>query len=103
MFKELIKRWFRKTSANNRQEMNLHRFESVEEARDYINRIKANRTNRQIAKYLNRRGYRTVRGYLFTVQSVYYYMKDDNNLNKARANNSNYYWNKKKNSKGVTA
>jgi hypothetical protein len=105
MFKELFKKWFgtTETKSNNKQRIKIQKFESVEEARGYIYSIKSNKTHKQIAKYLNRKGYRTVRGCEFSAQTVKYYMKDDLKLRKIRAINSNYYWNKKKNSQGVTA
>jgi hypothetical protein len=45
-----------------------------------------------------------VRGCKFESHSVLYYMQDDIKLNKIReGHKSNYYWNKKKNSKGITS
>jgi hypothetical protein len=106
MFKELFKRWFgtTETKSNNKQRIKIQKFESVELGREYINRIKTNKTHKEIARYLNNKGYRTVRGCKFESHSVLYYMQDDIKLNKIReGHKSNYYWNKKKNSKGVTA
>ena len=105
MFKELFKKWFgnTETKSNNKQRIKIQKFESVEEARGYIYSIKSNKTHKQIAKYLNRKGYRTVRGCEFSAQTVKYYMKDDFKLNFVRYTNAERERSRRANSKGVTA
>ena len=105
MFKELFKKWFgrKKTKPNYTKKTNVRKFTTIEETRDFILSIKGNKTYNEVAKYLNRRGYRTVRGCLFTVTNIQNYMYSDVNLNKYREIRYRNYYAKKNARKGVTS
>ena len=105
MFKELFKRWFgsKKTKPNHTKKSNVRKFTTIEETRDFILSIKGDKTYSELAKYLNRRGYRTVRGRLFTIYNIQNYMYSDANLNKYREIRYRSYHAKKNARKGVPA
>jgi hypothetical protein len=101
MFKELFKRWFGSTetsrifNADNNSKKSIKAFRSFEEARHFIIKQRKNRTHKQLAKFLNRSGYRTVKGMSFTESSVQYYTKSENFINKRR-NDAREYARKKR-------
>jgi hypothetical protein len=90
MLKELFKRWFGNTEPQKESEVadkqiNKYKtFGSIEEYKTYILKHKKDRTNKQLAKLLNRKGYRTVKGLQFTDQTVYMYLQDHESLVKRR-------------------
>jgi len=105
MFKELFKRWFgnTETKSNNQKRNKIKKFESIEEARHFIQNLPKRKTKQQIVRYLNRNGYRTVRGCEFTESRLRYYLADDFKLNFVRYRNAERERSRRANRKGVTA
>ena len=102
MFKELFKRWFGKPEPQkesqiaDKQIKAYKTFRSIEEGRAYVLKYKKNRTHKQLARFLNKNGYRTVKGLPFTESSVQFYTKNDKFLAKKRTDAREYARKKRK-------
>ncbi len=105
MFKELFKRWFGSTTSNASKQKRIkgHKFETIEEAREFIQNLPKNKSKEQIVKYLNRNGYRTVRGCEFTESRLRYYLADDFTLSFDRYRKAERERNRRARKKGVPA
>jgi hypothetical protein len=84
MFKEFIAKLLGLSTTSTIKQNTIKKFESVDEGRKIIAEIKGNKEASELAKYLNRKGYRTVKGLRFTKDSVKYYCINTNQLEKVR-------------------
>jgi cellulose synthase/poly-beta-1,6-N-acetylglucosamine synthase-like glycosyltransferase len=84
MLKELLAKLLGFNNKSTIKGNTIKKFESVEEGRKIIAQIRGNKEASELAKYLNRKGYRTVKGLRFTKDSVKYYCINTNQLEKVR-------------------